>query len=160
MKKRSEWWWAYWNNDELKKSIQGKIKNHSVAKYLLWKYEVHLGKQGEAGYLPIRFDRIENPELEHIAPATEPEKKPHGYDNYDDDEFKNQSLNCLGNYLLISKSHNCSVGNTPFAKKRATYTHLEQQREIQKLVPEDGVWNKEIIQKRKDKIIDFIMANF
>ncbi|WP_420359762.1 GmrSD restriction endonuclease domain-containing protein [Aeromonas caviae] len=48
--------------------------------------------------------------LEHIAPTTEPENKPHGYDNYDE-EFRNQSLNCLGNYLLLSKSHNCAVGN-------------------------------------------------
>lgn len=156
MKTATEWWWAYWNNDKLIESLQGGI-NHSVAKYLLWKYEVHLEQQGKSGYSPTRFDRITNPELEHIAPTTEPESKPHGYDNYDD-EFRNQYLNCLGNYLLLSKSHNCAVGNIPLAQKLATYTHNEQQREVRSLVPENGIWSKEIIQHRKDKIIAVIMA--
>lgn len=155
MKTTSEWWWAYWNNEKLKESLQGGI-NHSVAKHLLWKYEVHLEQQGKNGYSPTRFDRIISPELEHIAPTTEPEIKPHGYDNYDE-EFRNQYLNCLGNYLLLSKSHNCAVGNIPFAEKRKTYTHNEQQREIQKMVTENEVWNKESIQRRKEKIVRFIL---
>ena len=49
MKATTDWWWAYWNNDKLRESLQGGI-NHSVAKYLLWKYEVHLEQQGKAGY--------------------------------------------------------------------------------------------------------------
>jgi hypothetical protein len=156
MKTTSDWWWAYWNNDKLKESLQGGI-NHSVAKYLLWKYEIHLEQQGKGGYSPTRFDRIISPELEHIAPKTEPENKPHGYDNYND-EFRNQYLNCLGNYLLLSKSHNCAVGNIPFAEKLATYLHNEQQRELKGLVPDNEIWSKEIIQKRKDKIVNVIMS--
>ena len=155
MKSTTDWWWAYWNNDKLNESLQGGI-NYSVAKYLLWKYEVNLEQQGKAGYSPTRFDRIISPELEHIAPTTEPESKPHGYDDYDE-EFTNQYLNCLGNYLLLSKSHNCAVGNIPFAEKLATYIHNEQQREVKALVPENRIWSKEIIQKRKDKIINVIM---
>jgi len=155
MKTVSDWWWSYWNNDKLKESLQGQITD-SVAKYLLWKYEVYLEQQGKNGYSPTRFDRIINPELEHIAPKTEPEIKPHGYDNYDE-EFRNKYLNCLGNYLLLSKSHNCAVGNIPFSQKLVTYTHNEQQREVHSLVPLDGIWTKEVIQKRKDKIIDVIM---
>jgi hypothetical protein len=157
MKTTPDWWWAYWNNDKLKESLQGGI-NHSVAKYLLWKYEIYLEQQGKGGYSPTRFDRIISPELEHIAPKTEPENKPHGYDNYDD-EFRNQYLNCLGNYLLLSKSHNCAVGNIPFAEKLATYLHNEQQREVKGFVLDNGIWSKEIIQKRKDKIINVIMSN-
>ena len=152
----SEWFWAYWNDEKLKKSLQGGI-DHTTAKYLLWKYGNHLKDQGAAGYSPSRFGCIESPELEHIAPTTEPGEKPHGYDEYDE-EFKNQYLNCLGNYLLLSKSHNCAVGNIPFAEKLRTYVHNEQQREIKTLAP-DEVWTKEIIQKRKEKIIDFIMKN-
>ncbi|ABA57084.1 hypothetical protein Noc_0564 [Nitrosococcus oceani ATCC 19707] len=155
MKTTDDWWWAYWNNDRLKESIQGGI-NHSTAKYLLWKYEVHLEQQGKAGYSPIRFDNIISPELEHIAPTTEPESKPHGYDDYDD-EFRNQYLNTLGNYLLLSKSHNCAVGNILLSQKLATYTHNEQQREVRSLVPKNGIWSKEIIQQRKNKIIGVIM---
>lgn len=148
-------WWAYWNNKELERSIQGGI-NHSTAKYLLWKYENHLEGQGKSGYTATRFDKIVSPELEHIAPQTEnPET---GYDNYDE-EFVNQYINCLGNYLLLSKSHNCSVGNKPFADKRNSYNHLEQQREIQRLTADSPIWTKQLIQTRKDKIVKFITEN-
>lgn len=110
--------------------------------------------QGKSGYTASRFDKIISPELEHIAPQTEnPEA---GYDNYDE-EFVNQYINCLGNYLLLSKSHNCSVGNKPFIVKRSTYNHSEQQREIQKLTTESLLWTKELIKQRKDKMLKFII---
>lgn len=155
MKTTTDWWWAYWNNEKLAESLQGGM-NHSVAKFLLWKYEVYLERQGKSGYMPTRFDRIISPELEHIAPTTEPGIKPHGYDNYDE-EFRNQYLNCLGNYLLLSKSHNCAVGNISLSQKLATYTHNEQQREVRSLVNENGIWSKEIIQKRKSKIVNALI---
>ena len=147
------WFWAYWNNNELEKSLQGGI-NHTTAKFLLWKYENYLESQGKNGYSPTRFDKIKNPELEHIAPQTEnPET---GYDTYDK-EFIDQYINCLGNYLLLSESHNCSVGNKPFLVKRATYNRLEQQREIQEMTKDNLCWTRELIQKRKEKIISVIM---
>jgi Protein of unknown function DUF262/Protein of unknown function (DUF1524) len=148
-------WWAYWNNDSLRKSLHDEM-NHPIAKYLLWKYEIYLEKQGHTGYACTRFDKIEKPELEHIAPTTEPSEISHGYGEYNE-EFRNQYLNCLGNYLLLSKSHNCAVGNIPFSKKRKSYTHNKQQREIQKLVPEGGKWSKQIIHDRQERIIDFIL---
>ncbi|OKY25397.1 DUF262 domain-containing protein [Thalassotalea sp. PP2-459] len=157
MKTTTDWWWGYWNNERFNESLQGSI-NHLVAKYLLWKYEIYLEQQGKAGYSQTRFDRVISPELEHIAPTTEPKSKPHGYDNYDE-EFRNQFLNCLGNYLLLSKSHNCAVGNIPLNKKLETYIHNEQQREVKGLVPENGIWSRVIIQQRKDKIINVIMSN-
>lgn len=148
------WWWAYWNNREFERALQGGV-NHSTAKFLLWKYENHLESQGKSGYAPTRFDKITSPELEHIAPQTEnPET---GYDTYDE-EFIHQYINCLGNYLLLSKSHNCAVGNKPFADKRASYTHLEQQREIQEMTKDNPTWTRDLIQKRKDKIVQFLMT--
>lgn len=153
------WSWAYWNNKEFERSIQGSI-NHSTAKYLLWKYENYLEGQGKNGYTATRFDKVVSPELEHIAPQTPTDGKPiaAGYCDYDE-EFKEQYIDCLGNYLLLSKSHNCSVGNKPFVVKRSTYNHSEQQREIQKLTTENMIWTKEQIQNRKDKIISFLMNN-
>ena len=158
-KRPPEWWWTYWNDDKLKESLQGAI-HHPVARYLLWKYEIHLVQQGNRGYPPRRLDEIEKPQLEHIAPQTEP-GKPHGYDEYDE-KFRNEYLNCLGNYLLVSGSHNSAIGNLPFAKKHKSYGHLEQQREVQQLVPDpkNEIWSKEIIEKRKEKIIAFIVDNF
>lgn len=147
------YWSAYWNNEELQRSIQGRI-NHTTAKYLLWKYENNLESLGKKGYRVTRFDKIIKPELEHIAPQVEnPEA---GYDDYDD-EFINQFRDCLGNYLLLSKSHNCSVGNRPFREKRNSYNHLEQQREIQRMTADNETWTKHLIQERKEIIIEFIM---
>lgn len=146
-------WWAYWNNKAFERSLQGKI-NHTTAKYLLWKYENHLENEGKNGYVMTRFDWILSPKLEHIAPQTHnPES---GYDTYDD-EFINQYINCLGNYLLLSTYQACDVGNKPFADKRGCYTFLAQQREIQEMTKESITWTRESIQKRKEKIIQFLI---
>ena len=154
----SEWFWAYWNRDKLEESLQGAI-HHPVARYLLWKYEIHLEQKEESGYCPTRYDKIPRPELEHIAPKTEPDETPHGYDKYDE-EFMTQYLDCLGNYLLISKEQNCSIGNAPFAEKLASYEYLAQQREIKTMVGNRVVWDKELIRRRKEKIIAFVLGNF
>lgn len=160
MKTTTDWWWAYWNTTEFEKSIQGGM-HHATAKFLLWKYENHLENQGKNGYSLTRFDNIESPELEHIAPQTPTNGEPiaAGYCEYDE-EFRNQYIDCLGNYLLLSKSHNCSVGNRPFSEKRSSYNHLGQQREIQNMTAEADIWNKEKISLRKDKIVNFILENF
>ena len=70
------------------------------------------------------YEEIEKPQLEHIAPQTPTKGEPiaAGYCEYDD-EFKEKYLDCLGNYLLLSASHNCSIGNVPFADKRETQLH-------------------------------------
>lgn len=157
LKKTTEPRWLFWNNESLEQSLQGEL-NHSVAKYILWKYETYLEKDGKNGYAFTRFDSIEKPELEHIAPSTSSHYG-RGYECYHTAGVDYQQIiNCLGNYLLISKSHNCAIGNIAFSKKRATYIHNKQQREIQELVPEDGVWGQDIILKRKEKIIRFILA--
>lgn len=151
----SRWW--FWNNESLEQSLQGEI-NPGIAKYILWKYEVYLEREGNNGYAPTRFDSIEKPELEHIAPTTSSHYG-RGYECYSMDiGYQETYINCLGNYLLLSKSHNCAIGNIAFSKKRETYIHNKQQREIQQLVPEDGVWGKEVIQKRKEKIIRFVLS--
>ena len=153
----NSWWWAYWNKSSLERAIQGEMQ-FSTAKFLLWKYENYLESQGKDGYSLTRFDKISNPELEHIAPQTPKDGQPiaTGYCEYDE-EFKNQYIDCLGNYLLLSKSHNCSIGNKPFKEKRETYNHLFQQREIQEMTKESEIWDKEKIETRKEKIIKFIL---
>ena len=158
MKKDTSYWWGHWNNNHLEPALQGSV-NHSIAKFLLWKYENHLRSKGKSGYQPMRFDEIEKPELEHIAPTTEPKEQQHGYDKYDE-EFENEYLNCLGNYLLLSKPHNYSISNNIFVDKIKDYTYLAQQREIQKITENDILWNKEKIKQRKEKIINFILKNF
>lgn len=159
MKTREDWW-GYWNNAEFKRVLNSGIDSF-IAKFLLWKYENHLiEEEGKAGYAPIRYDSIENAQLEHIAPQN-PSGNPveNGYCKYDE-EFRNQYLDCLGNYLLLSGSHNGSIGNNPFEKKRETYNQLRQQIEVQQMTEADRRWDKEKINERKKKIVDFILKTF
>ena len=94
-----------------------------------------------------------------MAPSTEPKLQPHGYGTYDE-EFRNQHLNCLGNYLLLPKSHNCSVSNNPLKDKLESYDRSYQQREIKNFITETELWDKEAIANRKTKIVNFVMNNF
>jgi hypothetical protein len=67
----------------------------------------------------------------------------------------------LGNYLLVSKSHNCAIGNYPFSEKLKTYDILAQQIKIQTYAAgNNGIWDRNVIQKRKEEIIKFIMDHF
>ena len=155
--KKQDGWWGYWNDKEFERSLQGRIR-HDLGKILLWKYENYLiQSEGKLGYSPIRYDAILNPHLEHIAPQTENPKN--GYGEYDD-EFKNQYIDCLGNYLLLSAYHNISIGNIPFEQKRETYTQLRQQQEVREMTEADRYWDKDKIKMRKDKILKFLLETF
>jgi len=154
VKRKEDWWSSYWNDENLDEALNGNI-HRSIAKFLLWKYEVELSKLGKSGYKISRFDDIEFPHLEHIAPITEPNTKPHGYNEYSE-EFINQYLNCIGNYLLISQSHNCSISNSIFEDKLADYKYLNQQVEIRDFIDNGKLWDIEAINKRKNKIINML----
>ncbi len=157
--KKQGGWWGYWNDKEFERSLQGWIRPE-VAKILLWKYENYLIQlEGKNGYSPKRYDAISEPQLEHIAPRTENEEPKNGYCEYDE-EFKNYYLECLGNYLLLSGSHNASIGNRPFEEKRESYTQLRQQQEVRNMTETDHYWDKEKIKKRKDKILNFLLNEF
>lgn len=159
MKKIDNWWWAYWNNDNLQLALNGNwsSSNHHIAKIILWKYENFLISEGKAGYAPVSYDSIYKPHLEHIAPQTENgEKEAAGYDTYDE-EFRKKYLLSLGNFLLLSAPHNESIGNKPFALKRESYNQLKHQREIQIITEQDRIWTRDKIEKRQKKIIKFIL---
>nr|WP_290447290.1 DUF262 domain-containing protein [Pseudomonas sp. 21LCFQ010] len=156
LKSTKDWWWAYWNDEKFLDALDGGI-NHRTAKHLLWKYEVHLQISGQRGYKLTRYSDVERPELEHIAPTTEPSASPHGYDTYDE-TFREEYLNCLGNYLLLPKYHNCAVGNIPFKQKLETYTYNFQQREIASFVSNGRVWGQDAIQERHEKIVAALMT--
>ena len=160
MKTNDDWWWHYWNNNELKNAAYGNWNSswHGIAKIILWKYENHLINIKGKGYSQISFGKIEKPHLEHIAPQTENgEKEAAGYDIYDQD-FRDNYLYRLGNFLLLSAPHNESIGNKPFEYKRSTYEHLYQQREIVDMTKDDLKWDKAKIKERTNKIVDFLIT--
>ena len=154
MKNRNDWW-GYWNNDELLRTLNMGM-NHQTAKILLWKYENYLIASGMSGYSPVRYDSIATPHLEHIAPQTENTEADNGYCPYDE-EFYNRYLECLGNYLLLSGSHNMSLSNGRFQIKRDSYTYLQQQSEVQRMTENDLLWDKEKIHQRHLKIVNFLI---
>jgi hypothetical protein len=152
------WWWQHWNKGKLAESITGYI-DPTIAKFILWKYENFLESEGKNGYINSRYDTIESPQLEHIAPTTVPIKHS-GYADYDS-IFMQVYIERLGNYLLISKSHNCSIGNIDFNEKLQSYKKLYQQRELKNFLDENTIiWNKSAINKRHKKICNFILSNF
>lgn len=153
MKISTNYWWGHWNNDKLIASIENGV-NGNIAKFILWKYENSFGDRS----FEFRYDK-EKINLEHIAPQTEPDTKPHGYGDYNDEEFTNL-IYCLGNLILLSEKHNKSIGNTTFYEKYQTYTYLKQQEEIRNMVSENGTWGKSMIKKRKKKIVDFVMSYY
>lgn len=155
MMKAGDGWWRYWNDDELLRALNMEM-NHQTAKVLLWKYENHLIQCGKAGYKLLRYDDIKQPHLEHIAPQTENQEPYNGYCHYDDD-FRNQYLERLGNYLLLSGSHNMSLSNGKFQIKRNSYKYLLQQLEVQKMTEQDQLWGKDEIHQRHKKIVDYLM---
>lgn len=143
-------WSGYWNNDELRRCLNMGM-NHNVAKILLWKYENSLIAK-EKGYAPIRYDHTLEPQLEHIAPQTENCEPNNGYCPYDE-EFNNEYLNTLGNYLLLSGPHNDSLSNQSFYDKRKRYTQLKQQAEV----ATNTSWGKEQIRERHEKIVNALL---
>ena len=153
MKISTNYWWGHWNNDKLIASVENGV-NGNIAKFILWKYENSFGDRS----FEFRYDK-EKINLEHIAPRIEPDTKPHGYGDYNDEEFINL-IYCLGNLILLSEKHNKSIGNTIFSEKYKTYTYLKQQEEIRNMVSENGTWGKSMIKKRNKKIVDFVMSYY
>ena len=63
--------------------------------------------------------------------------------------------------MLISGSHNASIGNEPFNKKLESYekSKLSQQREIKSFVKKD-IWDKDAIDDRHEKIEQFVLETW
>lgn len=155
LKTTQDWWWAYWNNAVFKDALNNNMST-MTAKKILCAYEVLLAAQSKRNY-SVFLDPTVAWEVEHIAPQKENPKS--GYSKYTK-SFVDECLNTLGNYLLISKSHNTSIGNSPFRVKRKTYQYLAQQREIQDMTTNNIRWTGAKIKLRKKNIINMIMSEY
>lgn len=164
---RTDWWWSYWNDNELMRIVNGGwFYQNRVDNYLLWKYEMYLCNDNHPMPHKVTFDDlIRNESIEHIAPQTPTNGNPiaNGYGVYEDKDnpengiVSGEWLNCVGNLMLISQSYNSSIGNKPFVNKLASYGKdnlLNQQKEIIDFVEDkqSPVWDKSAIEKRHEKI--------
>ncbi|MBQ4214938.1 MAG: DUF262 domain-containing protein, partial [Bacteroidales bacterium] len=136
---KTDWWWGYWNDNELMRCVDtGWFYKNRVDNYLLWKYELYLCNENHPKPHQFTFkDLIRNESIEHIAPQTPTNGDPiaNGYGDYEGESgiASGEWLNCVGNLMLISQSHNSSIGNKPFAEKLVSYGKdnlLNQQKEI------------------------------
>lgn len=156
-KLNEEW---YWGDSNMKNYLNGNMYGNNVLNYLLWEYENSLQNKGYS----IKQFRLENEQIEHISP-----RKPtnlseliaSGYDVNDKNEyvenFEAEYLHCVGNLMLISGSHNSSIGNICFTDKLTSYNSnplLNQQAEIKDFCS-NIEWKKDNIDSRHDKIIKF-----
>lgn len=165
---RNDSWWSYWSDEVLDVLDGGYFYGNRVDNYALWRYEMHLCS-GTSYSSPLKVcysDLISNESIEHIAPQTESEGVvvANGYGIYDDKEVPEDGiksghwLHCLGNLMLVSQSHNSSIGNHPFSVKLDSYGKdnlLNQQKEIHKFVADaaNPVWDRAAIERRQEKIL-------
>lgn len=168
---KTDWLWRYWSDNELDDLVDsGWCYQNRVDNYLLWKYEMYLCNDNHPMPHKVTFDElIRNESIEHIAPQTPTNGNPlaNGYGVYEDKENPKNGiesghwLNRVGNLMLISQSHNSSIGNTSFANKLASYGKdnlLNQQKEIIEFVTDkdNPVWDKDAIRRRHKKIIEAV----
>ena len=151
----------YWSDDRVEEFLEGYMCGNGVLKYLLYNYENYIQTKG---YLLGNIE-IKDDEIEHISPQTPIIGGGYEVDENGkySDEFEEDYLNCLGNLVIISKSHNCSIGNCKFEKKLNTYMKnpiLRQQTEIKEFISgdlENPIWDRAAIQRRHDKILEFAL---
>ncbi|TKX29626.1 DUF262 domain-containing protein [Campylobacter sp. MIT 12-5580] len=155
----------YWSDealDDLSRATRYWVDS-KVLQYLFMRYENYL-RQKDTTKKAYRFslNDIEKPEIEHIAPQKEDkEKLASGYCKYDE-EFIDSYLHSIGNLVLISKSHNASIGNKPFVDKLQSFKNnsLIQQAQIETFIITKNIWDKKAIDKRCEALEKFVLETW
>ena len=158
----------YWSDMNTKNYLNGGMYGNKVLNYLLWEYENSIQNKGYS----IENFTLEKEQIEHISPQTPTHGEPisTGYDvdenNEYSEEFIYKYLNSLGNLMLISGSHNASIGNKTFKEKLDSYKAnplLIQQAEIKDFATVDNeshFWKTESIEKRHEKLVEFAIKEW
>ena len=164
--KLNESW--YWGDDNTNNHLNGSMYGNKMLNYILWEYEDSIQNKGYS----IKNMFIKDEQIEHISPQTPTNGAniKSGYDvdknNQYSEEFKKSKLNSIGNLMLISGSHNASIGNKAFQDKLATYKQnplLNQQAEIEDFSKEYkgySIWKEESINQRNNKIVTFALKRW
>ncbi|WP_181226392.1 DUF262 domain-containing protein [Helicobacter pylori] len=116
--------------------------------YLLYEYELYHNPE-----TTLNFDSsIES--IEHILP----QKPDQGYNAKEKSWAKNPHIvHALGNLLLIPKNANSSLSNKPFDEKRKAYLKGSYS---EKEVAKNASFGITEIQKRSEKLLDFLIARY
>ncbi|WP_439243030.1 DUF262 domain-containing protein [Lonepinella sp. BR2474] len=157
----------YWSDDNIQNTLRYiyNSKGNTIVPYILEKYENSLRQNNnvQKDYIFTCGDNLKDVSREHIAPQTnDGEEIATGYDKYDS-EFYEKYLHNIGNLVLVTPSHNSSNSNKPFSEKLPTFTNntdLLQQREIKDFLVNGEIWDKAAIDKRFEKIKNFVLENW
>lgn len=130
-------------------------------RYLLWKYENSLRREGDYPITPaVYMNELDDPRmgstLDHITPRN-PQEHIH------DDEFVHKYLNDLGNLVLMTHSANASYGRKMPEDKweRMIESTLASHREVGEFLRDaGGSWTKAAIERRKAKIAAFALGRW
>lgn len=164
-KLNSDW---YWGDAKIRNILDEWMYENDMLHYILWQYEASIQNKGYVvGSMQLKNEQIEHvspkvPPGEHIASGYEVDSKTQDYT----EEFARDYLNCLGNLMLISGSHNASIGNRPFKEKLKSYMKnplLNQQGEIKSFISgseRQPRWDTIAIDKRHKAILDFAINNW
>ncbi|MFP6197917.1 DUF262 domain-containing protein [Helicobacter pylori] len=116
--------------------------------YLLYEYELYHNPE-----TTLNFDSsLES--IEHILPQN-PDQ---GYSAKEKSWAKNPHIvHALGNLLLIAKNANSSLSNKPFEEKRKQYLKGSYS---EKEVAKNASFGIVEIQKRSEKLLDFLIAHY
>lgn len=157
----------YWSDARIGEYLNNNMYENSMVGYVLWEYE-HIIQ-------PVGYDsskvKIIKQQIEHISPRTaDSEWVAAGYevngDNMYTEDFIRDWLNSLGNLMIISGSHNASIGNKPFEDKLKSYILnplLRQQAEIADFASEYNgkpYWGSYEIDSRHQKILEFALKRW
>lgn len=135
-------------NIHSKKNTEKWYKWGKALNYLLYEYELYHNPE-----TTLNFDgSIES--IEHILP----QKPDQGYSAKEKDWAKNPHIvHALGNLLLIPKNANSSLSNKPFEEKRKAYLKGSYS---EKEVAQNASFGVVEIQKRSEKLLDFLIARY
>ncbi|QQW72159.1 DUF262 domain-containing protein [Helicobacter pylori] len=131
-----------------KKNTEKWYKWGKALNYLLYEYELHHNPE-----TTLNFDgSIES--IEHVLPQN-PDQ---GYSTKEKNWAKNPHVvHALGNLLLIPKNANSSLSNKPFDEKRKAYLKGSYS---EKEVAKNATFGVVEIQKRSEKLLDFLIAHY
>ncbi|WRF63402.1 DUF262 domain-containing HNH endonuclease family protein [Helicobacter pylori] len=135
-------------NIHSKKNTEKWYRWGKALNYLLYEYELHHNPE-----TTLNFDgSIES--IEHILP----QKPDQGYSAKEKSWAKNPHIvHALGNLLLIPKNANSSLSNKPFEEKRKEYLKGSYS---EKEVAKNASFGVVEIQKRSEKLLDFLIARY
>jgi uncharacterized protein with ParB-like and HNH nuclease domain len=157
----------YWSDSRIKEYLNDNMYENSTVNYVLWEYEHSIQSRG----YDSNKVKIHQEQIEHISPqTTDKEGIASGYEVNSQKEYSEEFiedwLNSVGNLMIISGSHNASIGNKPFANKLKSYISnplLRQQAEIACFASEKWkkpYWDSVAIEKRHNKIMDFAIKRW